>query len=646
MPERTQFHDGSKFLLPDRMSRPGLKILLLLCMLTWGGTVFSQTTPAITPTTGTGNLATVVTQNGASYTITGGARPEGGPNLFHSFGDFSVPANNIANFLNDSGLSTSNILGRVTGNNPSSLFGTIQTTGFGNANLFLMNPAGIVFGPNASLNVSGSVTVTTANHLRLADNVRFNAIPTATADALLSAAPITAYGFLGANPGAIAVHGSELTLSGNHGIALIGGNIDITSAHGESAIKPALISAPGGQVNLVSVASPGEVIGSNFESPPAVSLGSVALSQGSMVTVSNNASGTVRIRSGQLVIADAMISADTGSQHGAAIAVDIAATDAVSLSDSLGLPSITARTTGNGDAGTVLIRSAELTASSTATDLFAIIDSHTSGSGNGGSVNISTSRNVNVTGTPDGFTLLADSGTIGTAGGRGGNVTITAEKVALTDAAINTGDTVARFTGQDAAGSGGNLTIEVNSLQLSHSHLATDAFFAGRAGVLKISAREIQTAGFSMLTSIGFKGGGTLRITTDSLISDSTHFETETVSGPGGGISINAKSVELRNGSLIRSQTVGDGNAGDIRIDASNHVTLSDRFTFLGDPETLSAYTRPTGLFTNSLGLAGTLGNAGNIDVSTPRLEIGGELALIAAHKAADAAGSSPLIQI
>ena len=94
-----------------------------------------------------------------SYSITGGTRPGGGTNVFHSFGNFSVPNNNIANFLNESGASTSNILGRVTGGNPSNIFGTIQTTGFGNANLFLMNPAGFLFGPNATVNVGGMVTI-------------------------------------------------------------------------------------------------------------------------------------------------------------------------------------------------------------------------------------------------------------------------------------------------------------------------------------------------------------------------------------------------------------------------------------------------------------------------------------------------------
>ena len=93
------------------------------------------------------------------FNITGGTRPGGGVNLFHSFGNFNVPNNNIANFLNNSGLPTSNILGRVTGGNISNIFGTIQTTGFGNANLFLMNPAGFLFGPNATLNVGGMVSI-------------------------------------------------------------------------------------------------------------------------------------------------------------------------------------------------------------------------------------------------------------------------------------------------------------------------------------------------------------------------------------------------------------------------------------------------------------------------------------------------------
>src|SRR5439155_9864181 len=190
------------------------------------------------------------------YDITGGTRPGNGPNLFHSFGKFGVPTNNIANFRNDSALATSNILGRVTGSNPSNIFGMIKTTDFGNANLFLMNPAGILFGPTATLNVGGSVHFTTADYLRLTDGVRFTAVAGAQ-DALLSTAPVAAFGFLSSSPAAISVQGSTLSVAEGQSLSLVGGNISIQSG--------THLSAPGGQVRLASVASPGEILHPTLE---------------------------------------------------------------------------------------------------------------------------------------------------------------------------------------------------------------------------------------------------------------------------------------------------------------------------------------------------------------------------------------------
>ena len=92
-------------------------------------------------------LGTTVNEPAAGiFEITGGTRPNNGANLFHSFGDFTLDTPQVANFVNGSGLATANILGRVTGGNPSSIFGTIDTSSFAGANLFLMNPAGILFG--------------------------------------------------------------------------------------------------------------------------------------------------------------------------------------------------------------------------------------------------------------------------------------------------------------------------------------------------------------------------------------------------------------------------------------------------------------------------------------------------------------------
>src|SRR4029079_10133757 len=151
-------------LIPRRVI--GCSLFVLLVWLT-------SLVQAASPITGSGlntqvGPAVTLPSGQTQYNITGGTGPGGGTNLFHSFGDFNVPNNNLANFLNDSGLATSNILGRVTGGNPSAIFGTIQTNGpggFGNANFFLMNPYGILFGPNATVNVGGMMTFTTADYL-------------------------------------------------------------------------------------------------------------------------------------------------------------------------------------------------------------------------------------------------------------------------------------------------------------------------------------------------------------------------------------------------------------------------------------------------------------------------------------------------
>jgi filamentous hemagglutinin family protein len=129
---------------------------------------------------------TVVTGQGDRFDISGGT--QAGNNLFHSFSRFSLNANQVANFISQPIIQ--NILGRVTGGEVSLINGLIQVTG-GRANLFLMNPAGIVFGPSASLNLPASFTATTATGIGFNDRW-FNAIGpntyaalTGTPDALI-----------------------------------------------------------------------------------------------------------------------------------------------------------------------------------------------------------------------------------------------------------------------------------------------------------------------------------------------------------------------------------------------------------------------------------------------------------------------------
>ena len=116
---------------------------------------------------------TAVTTNGNTLNITGGQLSGDRSNLFHSFQQFGLNPNQIANFLSNPEIR--NILGRVVGGDPSVINGLLKVSG-GNSNLFLMNPAGIVFGANSRLDINGSFTATTANGIGFGNNW-FNARP-------------------------------------------------------------------------------------------------------------------------------------------------------------------------------------------------------------------------------------------------------------------------------------------------------------------------------------------------------------------------------------------------------------------------------------------------------------------------------------
>ncbi|MBD2537010.1 filamentous hemagglutinin N-terminal domain-containing protein, partial [Nostoc flagelliforme FACHB-838] len=114
--------------------------------------------------------------------IDGGATR--GANLFHSFQEFNVGEGRGAYFANPTGIE--NILTRVTGSNPSNILGRLGV--LGEANLFLINPNGIVFGPNASLDIQGSFLATTADRIKLGDSGYFSATQPQTSS-LLSVSP-------------------------------------------------------------------------------------------------------------------------------------------------------------------------------------------------------------------------------------------------------------------------------------------------------------------------------------------------------------------------------------------------------------------------------------------------------------------------
>ena len=613
-----------------------LSIAALAGLFSWGligGEVYvSQAqVPPITPSGLHTQVSDPIAVGGQTqYDIRGGTRPGGGTNLFHSFGDFSVPTNNIANFLNagsidlnghvlDSNLPTSNILGRVTGGDPSAIFGMIQTNGpngFGTANLFLINPNGFLFGPGATVNVRGIVTFTTADYLRLSNGINngyFYADP--AGPSLLTAAPVTAFGFLGSNAASIAIQGGTLEVPDGKALAFIGGPRTFTTDTGVTVpagvtMTGGSLSAPNGLIYMATVTTPGEVPLPTLSGAPLGTLGPPSSDP-----------ALIRIRSGEFVMDQATISADTVNVDSALVAIDINVTGNMSVT-ALDVPALTARTTGSGNAGEIRISSGSMDVTATTLNnfLFSVIDTHTSGPapgpGNAGNVTIETTTGgLALTGDPFGLALFIDSGTTGQ--GRGGDVTITAtgQSVQMQDIYLSTGNFVANIFGEDATGAAGNVAISADSVHLTFSGIDTNGFsilnHTGQAGDISLTARDIQLES-SLVQAQGFERGGAITVIADRVLLSDSRFETQTILNPGGGIAILAKTVELTQGSQLISVTGGDGDAGAITVSASEHIGILEG----------SRFVRPSGIFTQSFGTYGSRGNAGDIVITTPQLQM------------------------
>ncbi|MBH0183739.1 MAG: filamentous hemagglutinin N-terminal domain-containing protein [Nitrospira sp.] len=541
----------------------------------------AQVLTDITPS----GLNTQIDQVGNSYNITGGTRPGGGPNLFHSFGQFDVGQiagiNDIANFLNDSGIDTTNILARVTGPNNSQIYGTIQTTGFGAANLFLINPSGIVLGPGASLNVGGSVTFTTAQYIRLfdglANNANFYANPASDGSILtidpsafeFSSATPAAYGFSTApDPNAtITVQGSNVSVSSGQSISLVGGEVMIGSG--------AQLTAPSGTILLATAASPGEFDVNTLQSLPNVdgtsftSFGTISMAPDSSIAV--HGASTVWITGGQLVLSVENATLNTS------------AVDAPTNTISLGLgSSIVTSNSGAGSGADVQITAGTINLDGST------ITTETFGDGNGGNI----TANVNTLS----LTNLSAINTFNytTGQGRGGNVVIQGLSGASTSpAGTVTIDNTSVVTTQSifGTGRGGDVRITANTLQVTNGSLieSTTLFGTGRSGDITLNVGDLTISGGSVVRTTDFSLGvfdldgaldpssvgaaGNLSVqgvdgtaASSVVLSENSQLGTQAENGAGGSVSIKTSRLSLDGSSSIFSITNGLGLGGDINV--------------------------------------------------------------------------------
>ncbi len=231
------------------------KVWLFICPFSL--LIFNTFAQAQTVVPAADRTGTNVTSTDNRYDIRGGTLSGDGANLFHSFQRFGLSEGQIANFLTNPAIK--NILGRISGDS-SLINGLITVTG-GNSNLFLINPAGIVFGPNASLNVPASFTATTATGVGFGSNW-FNA--TGINDFSTLVGTPNAFYFGVAQPGSI-VNYANLTVTSGQSLALVGGTVISTGS----------LSAPSGQItvatvggqNVLRISQPGNLLSLEIVAP-------------------------------------------------------------------------------------------------------------------------------------------------------------------------------------------------------------------------------------------------------------------------------------------------------------------------------------------------------------------------------------------
>jgi filamentous hemagglutinin family protein len=468
-------------------------------------------------------------------------------------------------------LTTSNIIGRVTGGNVSSIFGTIDSASYPGANLFLLNPAGVFFGPGATLNVGGSFHVSTADYLRFANGETFCVSACATGQPnVLSVAQPAAFGFLGPTPAPITIQDAVLSVPEGQTLSVVSGDIQMTNS---------FLSAPSGTIQLASVAGAGEAAlaaiapGPGLDVSAFATLGRVDISASTLDVsdVSSTGGGTVLIRGGQLVLDASSISANTaGDVDGARVGVDLAGRESLIARNAT---SVGAFSFGGGRGGDVLLSGGDVQIDGSVVNTFAF------GSGNAGDISVSADRisvigggNVGSISFGDGASanialIATESVTIsgrdlfGTLSlvndetflnGSAGRISVSAPSLIMDD-----GGTISSTTFGDARGA--DIAISVGELSLTGGALVrTLSGSLGRGGDI-----SFQVAGAALIAGVSSDLGPTSVSTTSSGIA------------PAGDISLDVGTLRLTQGALITTGSITDPQGGTIGVTAAGPIEIS-----------------------------------------------------------------------
>ncbi|MBG1262893.1 filamentous hemagglutinin N-terminal domain-containing protein, partial [Nostoc commune] len=547
--------------------------------------------------------------------ITGGTTV-GNTNLFHSFSNFSIPSEQVVNFQNAPTIN--NILVRVTGRNPSDIQGTLQAQG--KANLFLMNPNGIIFGQYATLKIGGSFIGTTASALQFPGGGEFSMTsPVNPLNPLLRVNP-SAFLFnqIPSQPiKPIQVNEAILFVPENQSLVLLGGDVNLQGA---------ILNAPDGRIELGGLAA-GGTVGLNIDNnnfrlsfPESVARADVSLTPGTTnprptVNASGEGGGGIQIQGRRVTFDSSDIAVDTVvSKSGGTLEVN--ASESVEL---LGGSRLVTETTRSGTAGDINIETgrlivqdgSQISASTSlqstggggtlfvnARDSIQLIGTSqiiegekprpsalftiTQGAGNAGELRIQTGKLI----VQDGAQVSANT----RSQGEGGTLSVTADSIQLIG--TNGESRSGLLVGTQATGNAGNLNIETGQLIVQDGariSASTSKESTGEGGTVSVNADSIQLIGTSQMGSSGLFVGteatgnaGNLNIETRQLtVQDGAQVSASTSkgsTGAGGTLSINARdSIQLigtngENRSGLFVGTEATGNAGNLNIETGQLI--------------------------------------------------------------------------